>query len=120
MRVTFLAFLLCLVSFPLLADDAYTIETEVIVDELTLGSLTISVYPDTEAKVVVGGQHGQYELLLIATEQENDQVLISTSLTVDGKTVKPSLLVKLGQESSVSIDETTLKILVQRDAAGST
>lgn len=117
MRITFSVFLLCLASFPLLAGDAYTIETEIIVDDVMVGSPTISVYSGTEAKVVT---QGQYELLLTATAQEDDKVFISTSLTLDGEIVKPSLLVKLGQESSVSIGETTLKIVVQRYAAENT
>ncbi|RLA38853.1 MAG: hypothetical protein DRR42_28070 [Gammaproteobacteria bacterium] len=110
MRVILLTLLLCLGSFPLLADDSYIIELEISVSDSVMESPTITVKSDTEAKVITQ----DYEISLIATTQKDDQVSISTSLTIDGETVEPSFLVKLGQWSRVSIGETTLKVVVQR------
>ncbi len=117
MRGTLVALLLYLVSFPLLADDTFVVETKITVGDLVLGSPTISVNAGTNAKVAA---QGQYELSLIAIPQDDDQVFVSTNLIIDGKTVEPSFLLILGQESSVSIGETTLTIVVQRHAEENT
>lgn len=116
MRVRLCTLLLCLVSFPLFAEDAYTIDIEIKVNDSILHSPTIGVKAGKEAKVITQ----DYELLLVATTQKDNQVSISTSLTIDGETVKPSFLVKLGQESSVSIGETDVKVVVERYAKENT
>ncbi len=117
MRVTFLALLLCLVSFPLFGDDALFIESKITVGNSALGAPTFSVISGTRANV---SAQGQYDLSLVATSQKNDEVFVSTNLTIDGQTLAPSFLVKLGQESSVSIGETTLTIMVRRHATENT
>jgi len=117
MRNILLTLLLCLISFPLLADDVYTIELEISVsDSVIEDSMAISVKSGKEAKVITQ----DYEISLVATTQEVDQVSISTSLTIDGETINPSFLVNLGQESTVSVGETALKVVVQRYAEENT
>ena len=112
MRVKLFALLLCLVSFPLVAADAYTIDIEIAVSDSILHSPTISVKAGKEAKITTQ----DYEYLLVAKTQKDNQVSILMSLTIDGETVEPSFLVKLGQESSVSIGEIDLKVVVERYA----
>lgn len=117
MRVTPVALLLYLVSIPLLADDAFFVEANITVGDMTLGSPVVSVNAGTEAKVAV---QGQYELSLIATPQKDEQVYVSTNLTIDGKTIEPSFLLKPGQKSKVSVGKTSLTIVVQRYAEENT
>lgn len=110
MKTSLLSFLLCLISIPAIAGDAYSIDLKITADGKEIASPSMAVQSGKEAIVITQ----DYELSLIATSHEEDEVSLSASLTMDGNTITPSLIVEIGQESSVSIDGSKLTFLVER------
>jgi len=100
-----------IMSAPLLAGDkSFLIESEIMVDQKIIGSPVIAVISGKEANIAV---QGAYKLSLVATYQERGGVLLDAEFMVDGETVSPSMLVKLGQSFGMRVGDASISMVIR-------
>ena len=90
--------------------ETFVIESEITVGDELIGSPVISVASGKEAKVSV---QDSYDLALTAITHENDDILVSAELTVQGETVSPRVLVKAGQPFGMGVGDTKVSMIIR-------
>ncbi len=103
--------LLALCASAAFADEAYFVSSEIIHENRILGSPSMLVLANNSASLEAGDS---YKLSFVIEPNNEESVLVSTNLDIAGNSYSPALLVPLGQEASVSIDDMTLSMTVTR------
>ncbi len=111
MKLKAIATLLTLCASAAFADEAYFVSSEIVHENRVLGSPSMLVLANNSASLEAGDS---YKLSFIVKPNNEESVLISTNLNIAGNSYNPALLVHLGQEASVSIDDMTLSMTVTR------
>jgi hypothetical protein len=92
-------------------DDAFLIRCKILHGERIVGSPTVVAKSGKMAKVSVTDT---YALSFIAEAQDGDRVQLATSITTNGESHSPAILVQLDEAAEVRIGETTLTVKVSR------
>ena len=112
MKKRLIALMLYIMSAPLLASgESFIVESEIMVGGKTVGSPVIAVISGKEATIAV---QGAYNLSLVVTAQENGGVLLDVELMVDGETVSPRMLVKLGQSFGIGVGDIKISMVIRK------
>lgn len=109
--IIFSAAIACL-AFNAHAANDYHVAATVISDGEVLGTPSMMVTSGKEASVKVSGDHG-YQLAITITSDNANSANAETSLSAAGRTIEPSMMVILGQQTGVKDGGLELKLTVE-------
>jgi hypothetical protein len=112
--IIFSAAIACL-SFSAHAVNDYHVAATVIADGQVLGTPSMLVSGGKEASVSVSGDNG-YELAITITSDNANSAMAETSLSAAGRTIEPSVMVILGEQTGVKDGALELKLTVESAA----
>ena len=93
------------------AGDSFLIKSKLLQGGNVLGTPAVAVASGKTGKV---SATGAYDLSFEAEPRGEDAVYLSTRIDIAGETSSPSMLLNLDEESSISIGDTTMRIIVSR------
>ncbi len=93
---------------------SFVVRTELSVNGQALAKPTLVVYEGEQGKIVIDGT---LSFALTVNHQTDDSALVATDISLSGERIAPSLLVNLGEPASVTIDKTTLSLIVEEVGA---
>ena len=111
MKLIVMTTVLTLAASTAMAEDTYLVSSEIIHKDQVLGAPTMLVPANNTASMEAGDS---YKLSFIIKPNDQKSVLISTNLDVAGDSYSPALLVNIGEQASIAMDDTKLSMTVTR------
>ena len=110
---TIITIVFLLISTSVFAESDYVVKTEILNAKKSLGSPTLALESGVSSKVSV---EGSYSLSLIVSPVGEKNALLKTELEVGEESHSPSMMVELGKETKVTINENTTLIVTVKKA----
>jgi len=111
MKILLLISTLLVFSQSAFAETQFSITTKVTHNSQKSDVYNNTVTPNSELKII---SEDQYELLVAATETDNDNILIKIVLEANGEIQTPSLLARYGEEVGFEANGTRVFMVVSK------